>query len=274
MTLVLCTTVVAQRPPSRGPQFQRSSPPQEQKPAVQKMRVEDGKVHADITDSPLQNVLQELADRTGIIFEVRSQENPLVSVHLDWVSVQEAIQRIASGSNTIFFYGQDKSGPERITLVSVFPRTNAVQQPGIVYLGTGGVTKSNEDIQTPEQALRILSGNADVEARERAIEILVSTKSDAAIKALRNSISDPAPEIRVAAIEGLATLGARQALPGILKSLKDPHPGVRQSAITAVALLGDARNLKDLKPLSTDKDNSVATAAEIAIRQLSAAIKK
>jgi len=63
-------------------------------------------------------------------------------------------------------------------------------------------------------------------------------------------------------------------LPNIVKCLKDAHPGVRQSATTAVALLGDSKNLKDLKPLTFDKDASVAGAAEVAIRKLSSSVKK
>ena len=273
-TLALCPAAQVQRYPSRNPQVPRPGQPQVQKPAVQKIRVDGDRVTADISDSPLQNVLQELADRTGIIFEVRSQENPLVSIHLNRISLQEAIQRIASGCDTIFLYDQDKPESERITLVRVFPRTNPIVQPSIIYLGTGAVTKSNEDVETPEQALKVLAESTSVEAREKAIEILVGTKSESAVAALKNSLADPAPEIRVAAIEGLAALGARGALPGILKCLKDANPGVRQSATTAVALLGDAKNVKDLKPLSADRDASVAAAAEIAIQKLSAAIKK
>jgi hypothetical protein len=41
-----------------------------------------------------------------------------------------------------------------------------------------------------------------------------------------------------------------------------------------VALLGNSQNIKDLKPLSSDKDVSVAAAAEMAIRKLSATEKK
>jgi HEAT repeat protein len=238
------------------------------------MRVDEGTVTAEIANSPLQSVLQELAERTGIVFEVRSQENPLVSIYLYHVSLQEAIQRIASNSDTMFFYDQGKMDPERITLVRIFPRTRSIQQPSLVYLGTGNVTKSNEDIETPEQALEVLGKNASIEARENAIELLVDTKSDTAIKDLMNFMFDPTPEIRAAVIEGLAALGAREALPAILKSLKDAHPGVRQSAATAVALLGTAKNLKDLMPLSSDKDASVAAAADIAIRKLSAELKK
>jgi len=250
------------------------SQPQTQKPAVLDMHVEENRVTADITDCPLQNALKELADRTGILFEVHSQDNPLVSVHLKRVPLQEAIQRIASGSNILIFYGPDPTAPERITLVRVFPRTNPVPQPTIVYLGTGAVTKSNEDIETPEQALKALQQSSTVEAREKAIDVLVNSKSNAATDALMHSMSDPEPAIRAAAIEGLAALGAHAALPGILKSLRDANPGVRQSATTAVALLGDSKNLKDLKPLTADKDASVAAAAELAIRKLSAVEKK
>jgi hypothetical protein len=234
------------------------------------MRAENGRITADITDCPMHKALEELADRTGIIFEVRTQDNPLVSVHLYQVSLQEAIQRIASGSDTMFFYGRGQLEPERITMVRIFPRTNPLQQPSIVYLGTGAVIKGGEDVETPEQALKALEGEASTEVRERAIEVLVSARSKAAIGALMKSMFDPVAEIRVASIEGLAALDARAALPGILRSLRDAHPGVRQSATAAVALLGSARNLKDLRPLTNDKDASVAAAAELAIRKLSA----
>jgi len=268
---VACPAIPAQRqfpvPPNQLPGAKVD------KVSLLKMRVEEGKVTADIADSPLQAVLRELADRTGIIFEVRSHENPLVSIHLKGVSVEEAIKRITSGNNALFLYGQGAES-ERITMVRVFPRTAPVQQPGLVYLGTGTITKTNYTIDTPEQALKVLSTNASIQDREIGIGVLAKTRSDEAVKALMNCVSDPAPEIRVAALEGLGAMGAHAALPVVLKSLKDANPGVRQSAATVVALLGDARNLKDLGPLSLDRDASVAAAAEAAIRKLSAAGKK
>lgn len=244
-----------------------------QRPAVLKMRVEEGRVIADISDCPMQTVLQELADRTGIIFEVRSEQNPLVSLHLNRVPLEEAIRRIAAQSDVMFLYGQGEES-DRITTARVFPRTAAIPQPALIYLGSGVVTRTSHTVETPEQALAVLSTNASLEDREVGIEILVKTRSPEAVKALINCINDPAPEIRAAAIEGLATMDARSALPAILKRLKDEHPGVRQSATAAVALLGDARNVNDLKPLSFDKDSSVAAAAETAIRKLSAGEKK
>jgi hypothetical protein len=270
--LALCASLPAQRIPARG--FPVPVPNQPQKPAVLKMHVEGDWVTADITDCPMQKALQELADRTGIIFEVRSQDDPLISVHLYRVSLQEAIERIASGCNTMFFYGRGQPEPDRITLVRVFPRTNPVQQPSIIYLGSGVATKSNEDIETPEQALKALEGGGRIEYQLKAIEVLVNAKSDAAIDALIHCVDDPAPNIRIAAIQGLALLDAHRALPAILKRLKDAHPGVRQSAATAVGLLGDAKNLKNLKPLTSDRDAGVAQAAELAMRKLSATEKR
>jgi hypothetical protein len=253
-----------------GRQPQGSKP---EKFTALKMRVEEGRITADISDTPLQDVLRELAERTGIVFEVRSQDNPPISIHISHLPVQEFIQRITSGSNAIFLYGSGDDS-NRITLVRIYPRTAQVQQPALLYFGTGTVTKTSNIVETSEQALQVLSGNASIEDREQAIEILVKYKGDAAVKALMNCISDPAPEIRSAAIDGLAAINARDALSGIVKCLKDEHPGVRQSAITAVSLLGDAGNLKDLRPLSFDKDASVAAAAEAAIRKLSAIEKK
>jgi hypothetical protein len=274
--LVFFAAMPAQGVPLQRPRpaMPASGPQQIQKPAVLSMRVDEGWITATIVDSPLQNVLGELAARTGVIFEVRSQVNPLVSVRLHRVSLQEAIQRISSGNNTIYFY--DKNQPEsgRITLVQLFPRTDTSPQPDILYLGTGAITKGNDIADTPEQAMKILAESPSVEARERAVEILADARGDRAIKALIKAVFDPAPQIRASVIESLAALNVRAALPNILKSLKDSNPAVRQSAATAVALLGSAQNLKDLKPLSADKDAGVVAAAEMAIRKLSAAAKK
>ena len=238
-----------------------------------KMRIEEGRVSADITDAPLQTVLKELADRTGIVFEIRSQENPAVSIHLQHVPLPEAVQRIAAGSNAIFYYGQGTES-DRITMVRILSRSAPGPQPSLLYLGTGAITKTNNTVETPEQALQVLASNSSIEDKEVAIEILAKNKSEAAVKALIQSLSDPAAEIRIAAIEGLAGTGAQAALPGILKGLKDENPGVRHSAAMAVATMGNAGNLKDLRPLTRDGDAGVAAAAEIAIRRLSAAEKK
>jgi hypothetical protein len=251
-----------------GAQVQNQSP----KPMRLKVRVNEGLVSADIADCPMQTVLQEVADRTGIIFEVRSQENPLVSLRLDRVDMTEAIRRMAASSNTFFFYADDGAQPQRITMVRVFPRTE-LPQPSIVYLGTGAVTKG-DDIDTADQAFQALDSAKKVEVRQKAVEFLVSGKVKGAVPALIKCISDPAPEVRVAVIDGLAALEDRSALPVVLKRLRDPSPEVRQSAATAVALLGDYRNIKDVKPLSADRDANVVAAAEIALRKLSATAKK
>jgi len=151
--LVLCTAM-----PAQGSPFQRPNAPmpvsgmqQYQRPAVLSMRVDEGRITATIVDSPLQNVLADLAARTGVIFEVRSQENPLVSLNLHRVSLQEAIQRIAPGSNTICFYGKNQGDSDRITLVQLFPRIGTSQQPSILYLGTGTITKGNDIADSPSQ---------------------------------------------------------------------------------------------------------------------------
>ncbi len=280
MILTLCSGLFA----FQGPRFGRMRPgvaptpaaPSESQPPGKgsiKMRVEEGMVTADVTEASLQDVLRELAERTGVVFEVRTQENPTVSIHIQNVPLPETIQRIASGSNLMFEYGQGAAA-DRITIVHIYPRTVQVQQPSLLYLGTGVVTKNNNMVETPEQALQILTANASIEDKEKGIEILTKAKSEAAVKALTSCMTDPAPEIRAAAIEGLAAMGSREAMPNILKSLKDEHPGVRQSAITAIALLGDMKNVRDLRPLTFDKDASVAGAAEIAVRKLSSSVKK
>jgi HEAT repeat protein len=246
-------------------------PNQPSEPASIKLRVEGQEVVGQIRNAPLQQVLEELAAWSGIIFEIESQENPQVTVTFYRVPLLEAIQRLTGNNNSIVYSEKDESGQNQIRLVRIFTRTPRPTPPSLHYLGAGAITKRSDDVvDSPEQALAVLSGSSNLAARQKAIEVLVATKGAPAIQALKTALTDPAVEIKVAAIEGLYTLGVHDALPQILLALKDEHPGVRQSAIIAVGLLGDAKNVKDLRPLLKDPDRSVAAAADVAIQKLSA----
>lgn len=240
-----------------------------QVPALMKLRFEREQVVAEIRAVPLQHVLQELAARTGVVFEVGSHENAPVSISLYGVTLAEAVQRIASPNNVMMYYGDGPAGIPRVQYVRIISRLNKPAQPSLIYIGTGAITKTGEDsVDTPQQALRVLAEGTALDLRLKAIEVLVAARDGSAADALSRVLQDPAHEIRSAAAEGLAALSARTTLPGILKLLRDAHPEVRQSAIVAVALLGDAANVKDLERMSRDRDPSVAAAAETAIRKL------
>jgi hypothetical protein len=238
-------------------------------PAVMKLRVDEGRVTGEIQATPLQQVLAELAARTGIMFEVPSQENEPISISFYKATVGEAVQRLVGANNSAVYYARDETGADRIQMVRIFTRPGKYPQPSLLYIGNGTVTKTGDDtVDSPEQALKVLAESKQVDLRQKAVEVLVAAKAEVAVQALTQAIGDPAPEVRVAAIEGLATLGARSAMPQILRSLHDPHPGVRHSAIVAVALIGDAVNVRDLMPMIKDPDASVAGAADTAIKQL------
>lgn len=235
-----------------------------------KMRLENQDLTAEIRNTPLQQVLEELAAWSGIVFEIGSEENPRISVNFYRVSVQEAVQRLIGNHNSIIYCDRDDTGQSHLRFVRIFARAQRPTAPSLHYIGTGAVTKRGDDIvDSPEQALAVLAGSPNLVARQKAIEILVASKGPQAVQALKAALTDPVVEIKVGAIDGLASLGAREALSQIVLALKDAHPAVRQSAVLAVALLGDAGNVKDLRPLVKDPDASVAASAEISIQKLS-----
>lgn len=269
-TMAVATPLFAQvvRQPSRVPPVMRPNVPAE--PASMKLRIEGEDVVAQIRNTPLQDVLAELAAWSGVVFEIDSQENPNISVTFFRVPLNEAIQRLTGNNNSISFYQRDEAGQPRASFVRILTRTPRPNPPSLHYIGSGAITKRSDDIvDSPDQALVVLSSSSNLTARQKAIEVLTAAKSAPAIEALRTVLTDPAVEIRVAAIDSLAALGVHEALPKILPALKDAHPGVRQSAVVAVGLLGDAMNVKDLKPLLKDPDSSVAAAANVAIQKLS-----
>jgi hypothetical protein len=266
--LLLAEPQFAQVPSRQGP-VRRGSAEEVKQPASMKMRVQQERVTAEIRFTPLHRVLEELAAWTGVVFEVESQDNTPVSVRLNGLPVEAAVERITQNSDSVFYYDRGVQGESRVSYVRIFSRTNRNAPPSLRYIGSGKVTKTEADlVDSPEQALAILQKGGNVEARQKAIEVLVESKDAAAVGALTQVLQDPAAELKVAAIEGLASLGARAALPEILKALRDSHPGVRQSAVVAVSLIGDADHVRNLRPLAKDRDASVAAAADAAIRKL------
>jgi len=239
-------------------------------PVILKIRYEDDRVTADMRNAPIQQALEELAARTGVVFEVSSTDNDPISISLFRISLQEAVQRIVGPGNSIAYFGRDESGLDRLLFVRVLARKNPNAPTSLRYLGVGAITKTVEDVvETPDQAIKALATSDSVDLRQKAIETLAASKSELATAALTIALDDPAPEVRVASVEGLAGLGARPVLPKIVGLLKDEHPGVRRSAIVAIALLGDATSLRDLRPMGKDPDPSVVAEAETAIKQLS-----
>lgn len=154
-TLLFCLALLAALAPdpaARAQPRQRfpGNPPnaaQAQKPVLLRIGVADGAVTADISDCPLHDALAELAARTGVIFEVRSEPNPLVSVHLRAVPLEEAVGRIVPAGNLVFLH--DEADPGRIALVRVLPRDGTAVQPGLLYFGTGRITASGRPTGAP-----------------------------------------------------------------------------------------------------------------------------
>lgn len=200
--------------PSPFPQPQVVQTIQQDLPQQMKIRVEDDLATATLQNVPLQLALGEFAARTGIVFEVAQQENDPISVSFSKTSLPEAIQRILGPGNSIIYFGETESGRSRIQLVRVLTRTSKSAQASLRYIGTGTVTKIGEDaVDNPEQALKALAESKSVDARQKAVEVLVAAKGEAAVQAITTAVEDDAPEVRVAAIEGLASLHARIALP-------------------------------------------------------------
>jgi hypothetical protein len=239
-------------------------------PPRMKIRVEEGFVSGEIRYTPLQEVLEEIAAWSGVVFEVPAEENAPVTIAFYSTPLEKAILRLVGERNSLVYCDTDPEGKSRISLVRVFGTRGQEKQPSLRYIGSGEQTKTLEDvIDTPEQALRILGESDRLQARERAVAVLADAPVEIALPALTMALDDPAPEVIVAAIEGLSGLGTEEALTSVLRALKNEHPGVRQSAVMAVSLLGSAKNVRDIKPLERDRDASVSAAAEMAVRKLS-----
>jgi hypothetical protein len=147
-------------------------PRQGEQPAAMRIRLEGEDLTAEIHATPLQQVLGELAAWSGVVFEVDSQENEKISVNFNRVSVQEAVQRLTKNDNSIAYYDRDQAGQSRLCFVRIISATPHPSPPTLQYVGTGTITKRNDDIvDSAEQALAVLAGSSNLVARQKAIEV-------------------------------------------------------------------------------------------------------
>jgi HEAT repeat protein/tRNA A-37 threonylcarbamoyl transferase component Bud32 len=150
-----------------------------------------------------------------------------------------------------------------------------------------------------------LARDKDEDIRRAAIEILNQTKDERAISHLIEATRDKDWWVSERSVDALAAIGSRRALPRLLEMLATTPPRSLPVVVRAIGKLGDGRNVEQLLPLlqrpekevkievmhalaavaderraehvrlqlqaqSQGADQSLATAAQAALRELSA----
>ncbi len=104
----------------------------------------DGRIKISVDDRPLEDVVEEVAQKSGIRVIDNHPSREAVSMHLDYLPVAASLQRLLQGRDYVFFYRAGKPGDEPVlTQVVVLPK-----EGGRVTAGTGPV----ENVPAPGTA--------------------------------------------------------------------------------------------------------------------------
>jgi hypothetical protein len=84
----------------------------------------DGRIRISVDGRPLEDVVEEVARKTGIRVIDNHPSQEAVSIHLDYLPVAASLQRLLQGRDYVFFYRAGKPGDEPLlTQVVVLPKT-------------------------------------------------------------------------------------------------------------------------------------------------------
>ncbi len=106
----------------QAPPFQGSAPAEASVTAGIDYR--DGRIKISVDERPLEDVVEEVARKTGVRVIDNHPSREAVSMHLDYLPVAASLQRLLQGRDYVFFYRAGKAGEEPIlTQVVVLPKT-------------------------------------------------------------------------------------------------------------------------------------------------------
>jgi len=198
------------------------------------LTVSDGRVSLDARDAPLQAILDEIGDRTGL--RVRFDEpgtaqigDELVTLTLDAVPVEEALRRLLRERDFVLVYAPGR--PAEAHVYSRSAEAAGGEAPPAASVSSAPPAEPVD--RNGAAALRNEAlGNPDPAARARALEGLAASADQ---KATRDTLLEvlerehvPGLLRRALDIVGLQDARARQVLEG--RAAYDPAPEVRDAA--------------------------------------------
>jgi type II secretory pathway component GspD/PulD (secretin) len=185
--------------------------------------------------APLAQVLQEVADHTGIEVQGLEGLQDKVSVHFAGLPLRQGLQELLATVNYLYLDGTAPQGEKRSTLVVVFGKREFFSPSAL--MSEAGASPNGGSVEERLNALQAaaLEGNAE---------------------ALRQALADPNPTVQTTALDLLAEHDRQGTVPLLVAATKSKQAEVRLRALdllnnspaderTVTAALGEAISGED-----------------------------
>jgi hypothetical protein len=206
------------------------------------VEVRDDLLTVKVQQMPLEQVLKEVAQQSGIRLRIQGSLAEPVSVVFEDLPLDDGLKRLLKDRNFVLMYTRGPAGaaPQQLTEVLVFstaPASTLARRP------------------EPESARGPARAGATGGQQQGGWSALIS-----------KGLQDGDPAVRKEVIEQLGALGDKRAVEPLIRALGDENAEVRTSATSALEDIRDERAIEPLgRALLTDTDEVVRAQAAQAL---------
>lgn len=212
-----------------------------------------------VRNTPLKDVLDEIAEQTGLVVEGHATSDSRITIDLEALSLEAVLPLIMGERSYALQYGREPTRdgaryvkvPRRLRLFDD-ERAPARDRWSRRDLAVGG---RDDDTVDPARLGVILEHSDNAWDREDAVEVLAESEHpEVAVPLVGVALVDPDQDVRWAAVEALATLGGDQAADLLQAALRDEEMRIREGAIEALETLGGDHAVRSLGVALQDSD--------------------
>jgi hypothetical protein len=215
------------------------------------IRAENNRLTVKLIDIPLDKVLTEIANQTGIQIIFYGPMEGLLSADFSDLPLDKGLRRLTQDFDHIFIYHPAKAKGSELEIKTVIIRSEEGKRPK-KRLEPRVIESRNLTRHGPKEArlgplVKALK-DRDPEVREEAVDSLAELEDERVIVYLTDVLlNDNNEDVRGSAAEALGDLGDERAVDPLIQALRDKDAGVRESAINALAEIGSKEAISPLK---------------------------
>jgi HEAT repeat protein len=231
------------------------------------IRVDGSRLSGRVADAPLDRLLREIADQSGLAIHVHGDAGAMITtIDLRGVPLEEGLQRLLRDTAAVFVYAAHPDGESTeaaLTEIHVYPATarGAVLDPIPAFpratvATPATIANARRLLDAPERVSRrraardlgrsgdagavaalsdALEREEDAAVRETMVRALDRARSSDAVRALsRAALTDPDDGVRETAAGALGRTWSETAVLPLLAALGDAQAEVRAAAAAAL----------------------------------------
>ena len=236
------------------------------------VRVKDNLLTVKLKDVPLEKVLTEIVNQTGIQISIDGPMEELVSADFSDLPLDEGLKRLLRDFNHIFIYrGAKARAPEpEIRKVIIYSKRGEISdkrlEPRVIRPEKRPPRKLK---QAPRESLVRAPEDKNERVEDKTVDLTPELKDEKSIVELTAVLlNDNDEEARDEAAQALGDLRDSRAIGALIQALKDKDAGVRESAVDALGTIGGEEVLRPLMDSLKDEDEDVREAAAEALKNL------